>query len=251
MSEKAGERVFWAIEQKLKYLDLRNCKIVNLPRDIAKLTKLEELYLANNPELSDLSPLSNLKSLISLTISNSKICDLTPLINLHKLEELNISNTQVSDLRPLKWIIEMGLPVKNEEFGYRGIFVKNCPLMNPPLEIIENGTEAILRYFEEKERLEQQNQPSLIKVREAKVLLVGQGKSGKTTLRKKLENPAAEMPAPGDTTRGIEITRLNEKNAPYWRRLALERLGLWRTRHPTLRPSVFPHGQFLVRPDHQ
>ncbi len=54
-------------------------------------------------------------------------------------------------------------------------------------------------------------QVSTIKVREAKLLLVGQGKAGKTTLRKKLQNPNADMPEPGDTTRGIEITRLDEK----------------------------------------
>ena len=65
--------------------------------------------------------------------------------------------------------------------------------------------ELLNRQFSEKLRV------GTIKVREAKLLLVGQGKAGKTTLKKKLENPNAEMPAPGDTTRGIEITRLDEK----------------------------------------
>ena len=75
----------------------------------------------------------------------------------------------------------------------------------PIIEIIKKDPKAKARYSYEMGRT------GLIKVREAKVLLVGQGKSGKTTLRKKLENPNADMPAPGDTTRGIEITRLDEK----------------------------------------
>ncbi|WP_044234381.1 COR domain-containing protein [Haliscomenobacter hydrossis] len=113
---------------------------------------------------------------------------------------------------PLETIIKKKVGVKWKEYdGVKGIYVLNCPLENPPREIVKQGVRATLRYIEEVARLKQENKDVLIKVREAKVLLVGQGKSGKTTLRKKLQNPTAEMPAPGDTTRGIEITRLNEK----------------------------------------
>lgn len=104
------------------------------------------------------------------------------------------------------------------------ISIKNNPITTPPLEIVRQGNDAILRYFEEKARLEQQAQPAFIKVREAKVLIVGQGKSGKTSLRKKLEDPDAEMPAAGDTTRGIEITHLDERMPHSGEAL---RLNLW------------------------
>lgn len=196
--------------QSLTRLDIYSTKV----SDLSPLAQLQNLtwLLVYNTKVSDLSPLAPLRNLIFLDVSNTQVNDLTPLAQLQHLTTLNISGTQVSDLSPLKLIKTKGVALKNEVMSTReGIYVKGCPLINPPLEIIEQGNEAILRYFKEKERLDQQNQPSLIKVREAKVLLVGQGKSGKTSLRKKLENPAAEMPAPGDTTRGIEITRLDEK----------------------------------------
>ena len=71
--------------------------------------------------------------------------------------------------------------------------------------IVAQGHEAINRFSNEKQR------SGTIKVREAKLLLIGQGKAGKTTLKRKLEDPNAPMPEPGDTTRGIEITHLDEK----------------------------------------
>jgi hypothetical protein len=123
------------------------------------------------------------------------------------LQELNLSNSQVSDLSPLLPLIEKGVPVKwsSSRWDGDGIYVKDCPLVNPPAENVQQGNETILRYFNEKRR------SGTIKVREAKLLLVGQGKAGKTTLRRKLEDPYAPMPEPGDTTRGIEITRLDER----------------------------------------
>jgi internalin A len=196
--------------QNLIWLSIPDTQVCDLS-PLTQLRNLKELFVYNT-RVSDLSPLSQLQNLTRLSISDTRVIDLSPLAQLQNLTTLSVHNTRVSDLSPLKSMITKGIPVKNQNYGEnKVILVERCPLNNPPLNIVEQGNEAILRYFDEKERLDQQNQPSLIKVREAKVLLVGQGKSGKTTLRKKLENPTAEMPAPGDTTRGIEITRLKEK----------------------------------------
>ncbi|WP_421798930.1 COR domain-containing protein [Haliscomenobacter sp.] len=195
--------------------------------DLSPLATMQNLTTlsVDFTKVSDLGPLAQLHNLKWLSVSSTEVRDLSPLAQLYNLKLLDISNTKVGDLTPLKSIIVKGATVTNKKIIYKKhIYIKGCILINPPLEVIKNGNEAILRYFEEKERLDQQNQPSLIKVREAKVLLVGQGKSGKTSLRKKLENPAAEMPDPGDTTRGIEITRLDEKMPHTGEDL---RLNLW------------------------
>lgn len=177
--------------------------------DLAPLTELSGLQWLNatTTQVSDLTPLAELRNLQKLYAYETLVSDLTPLARLLGLQTLDISKTKVSDLSPLLPLIETGIPVKwvSEWNEGNGIYVKDCPLTNPPIEIVQQGLEAILRYFAEKRR------SGTIKVREAKLLLVGQGKAGKTTLRKKLEDPKAEMPSPGDTTRGIEITRLDEK----------------------------------------
>ncbi len=121
------------------------------------------------------------------------------------MQELNVSNTQVSDLTPLKKIIENGVTVNWEKYGI-GIKVEECPLSNPPKEIVEQGNEAILRYWAELDRVGKK------KVNEARLLLVGQGASGKTTLKDKLKDKDALMPEPDATTIGINIERLNCQN---------------------------------------
>lgn len=191
-------------------LDLSNTQVSDL-NSLAQLRRLNTLDLSNT-QVSDLSPLVHLSNLITLDLSNTHLSNLNPLVQLKRLNTLDLSNTQVNDLTPLKLLIEKGIEVINKEQSIKnGIYIKNCPINNPPLEIIEQGNEAILRYWEEKERLEKTNQAVLIKVREAKLLIVGQGKSGKTTLRYKLEDSSAPMPSQEDTTLGIEITRLQEK----------------------------------------
>ena len=138
-------------------------------------------------------------------------------------------------------------------WGNNGIYVWNCPLTTPSLEITQQGSEAILRYFAEERRLKRHPTEHIweakthesyasavgsanssssasgiasvtIKVRETKLLIVGQGEAGKTTLRRKLENPNAPMPEASDTTRGIEITRLDEKTPQTGKPL---RINVW------------------------
>jgi internalin A len=49
------------------------------------------------------------------------------------------------------FLINNGLPVRWERYR-SGINVEDCPLTNPPIEIVKQGNEAILNYFAEKER---------------------------------------------------------------------------------------------------
>jgi hypothetical protein len=191
-----------------KLIRLQGIKLSNtLTTNLAPLTKLLLLHflIVSQTSIADLAPLSDLNNLQTLNISQTQVDNLNPLSKLTRLRTLDISRTNVYDLSPLLPLIKLGVLVKWSKWESYGIFVQDCQLTNPPTYIVQQGNEAILRYFAEKV------QSKTIKVREAKLLLVGQGKAGKTTLKNKLHDTHAEMPAPGDTTRGIEITRLNEK----------------------------------------
>ncbi len=86
-----------------------------------------------------------------------------------------------------------------EEFGSKGISLYNNPITNPPLEIVKQGREAIIRYFD---RIEQEGDDFIF---EAKMTLVGDGGSGKTSLQRRIIDDKAELPAGGDRTRGIKV----------------------------------------------
>ncbi|MBL7794079.1 MAG: TIR domain-containing protein [Saprospiraceae bacterium] len=75
----------------------------------------------------------------------------------------------------------------------------NNPLQAPPLEIVQQGNGAILRYFED---LEKEGEDQIY---EAKLLLIGEGGAGKTSLCRKLFDPNAPLPQEKDRTKGIDI----------------------------------------------
>ncbi|MCB0577656.1 MAG: hypothetical protein KDC61_24055, partial [Saprospiraceae bacterium] len=185
-------------------LDLSATEVVDLS-PLSMLTNLTELYVYQT-QIEDLSSLSTLTNLEILHVDDTSVSDLGPLLTLTNLTELDISNTLVRDLSPIIPLIEKGLQVKWSSFNsIDSIFIEGCPLIHPPVEIAKLGNEAILRYFRERER------SGTIKLMEARLLLVGQGASGKTTLRRKLLDVDADMPEKGDTTRGIEVEPLEFK----------------------------------------
>ncbi len=73
------------------------------------------------------------------------------------------------------------------------------PLKTPPPEIIRKETKAILQYLQQLAR-EGSNH-----LYEAKLLIVGEGDAGKTTLAHKIQAPTYELPDYQSSTEGIEI----------------------------------------------
>jgi signal recognition particle receptor subunit beta len=65
--------------------------------------------------------------------------------------------------------------------------------------VCEQGIEAIREYFR------QLNEAGEDTLYEAKLLIVGEGGAGKTTLARRIENPHCPLPAPNETTEGIDI----------------------------------------------
>ena len=74
-------------------------------------------------------------------------------------------------------------------------------MRNPPPEIVQQGNEAILNYFQEREGV------AVDHLYEAKMLLVGKGGAGKTSLLRRLYQPERPLPAEDETTKGISIYR--------------------------------------------
>ncbi len=168
---------------------------------LAQLKNLISLNLSNN-QIDDAGAehLAQLKNLISLNLRNNQIGDvgMKSLSNLNQLAELNLVDNKISDLTPLRSIIEKGIPVEWDEYGM-GILVVNCPLKHPPPEVVQSGHDAVLNYFRE---IDAQGKDQLY---EAKVLLVGEGRSGKTSLMRRLYYPDLPLPEEDETTKGIHI----------------------------------------------
>lgn len=156
---------------KLTFLDIDNNQLTSLPSEIGNLTNLTGLWFDNNQLTSLPSELGNLTNLTKLDLLGNRLTSLPPeLGKLTKLTRLNLFYNQLTSLPS-----ELGnLPDSLE------IKLDGNPLEQPPLEIAEKGIPAIREYFRSLEVEEK------LPLNEVKVLLVGDGGAGKTSLVKRL-----------------------------------------------------------------
>lgn len=185
----------------LQTLEIHNTQVSDLG-PLAGLLALR-LLRAYNTQISDLGPLAGLSTLRKLDMSGTLITDLAPLAGLPALRSVDVSNTSVTDLSPLIALIRRGLPVRFESYSWvgDGIYVKNCPLSTPPLVLVHRGNEAMLNYFADRAA------DGVDHLYEAKMLILGEGGAGKTSLLRRLYQPAQPLPMESEATRGIAIYR--------------------------------------------
>jgi len=155
-------------------------------------------------KLSDLSPLSTLTRLAVLNLWNNKIKDLSPLLPLishKKLKNLCLWHNQITHIPPEFLELEIPFTLKGKwRNADKGIFLFDNPLETPPIEIIEKGNEAIASYFKQLEAAKK------VQLLQCKLLIVGQGEVGKTSIMKKLQNPSNPLNEKEPTTHGIHIS---------------------------------------------
>jgi len=195
----------------LNSLDISNNNISNVSF-IQNLTNLNSLNISNN-NISDASFIQNLTNLYSLNISNNNISDASLIQNLTNLNSLNISNNNFDDFELFLPLVKKGIPVRPEKrYNQIGVFIEENPWSIPPMEILQNGNEAIIDYFN---NLQEQGKSYLY---EAKMILVGKGGVGKTSLNTKLQDRNNPLPEEKATTKGIDIDQLifqNEENKTF------------------------------------
>lgn len=140
--------------------------------------ELREL-LINNNKITDCTELTKLNNLEKLDISGNNIIDCSPLAKLSSLNMLEIGGNQITDFSSLEPLIKKGLPIfLAPKFNLRyGLCLADNPITNPPLEILQQGNEAVIQYFESG-----QLQP----LNECKLIFVGDGGVGKTSLMRRL-----------------------------------------------------------------
>lgn len=210
--------------KKLQHLKISNNKIKDLP--LSGLRNLTSLNLSGN-HIRDLSALSSLNKLSILDLSSNKISNISSIINLPILKNLNLSENMISEfteIQKLKFLESLDLSYnKITDISFvralpnlKKIDIYANPLQNPPIEITNQGLSAILNYFNQ---IEEQGNDYIY---EAKMLVLGEGGVGKTSLVRKIENEANDITKKSDTTRGISISRWqfnfeteNEKKVPF------------------------------------
>ena len=169
--------------------------------DLSPLAGLTGLHTLNcsNTQVADLSPLAGLIELHTLNCSNTLVADLSPLTRMGGLQRLYCSDTHIADLSPFCHKIRAGWPEIWEDYILEtGIDVTDCPLIIPPVEFAIEGPEAVVEYFEQ---LGEDSRP----LNEVKVIFLGEGAAGKTSLIKRLRGEGFDPEE--SQTHGIRIQK--------------------------------------------
>lgn len=174
----------------LKVLNLEYNNITSIPREIVKLKNLETLNLRKN-KIEFVSPkISWLPNLERLILQKNKIKRLPN--NLNRLERLRILDLRDNQITHI--------PIELGNLNLQVLDVFENPVENIPVEIIEQGTDAILNYLLSKDKSEY-----IDYLYEAKLVIVGRGGRGKTSLVRKLTIPNYCLEKEIKSTEGIDI----------------------------------------------
>lgn len=185
----------------LQSLDLKINKLTAVPPEIGQLTELRELELAINLLTAVPPEIGQLAGLQKLGLGGNKLTAIPPdIVQLTSLLTINIWENELTVIPD--WLVKMP-----ELIDLR---VKGNPVTQPPPEILgksltESGStvdlKAIRRYYAQ---LAKEGEATFY---EAKLLLIGEGGAGKTSLARKLMNTANPLPPPDDSTKGIDVEK--------------------------------------------
>lgn len=128
-------------------------------------------------------------NLQALNLSDNQLSDFD-LGDLPRIEWLNLSDNQLKTFK-----IPSGLATRMTDIN-----LWNNPVEEIPVEVMAGGRKRVLEYFREKEIAGDE------KSLEAKVVLVGEGMAGKTSLRVRLiHGDKAKLPEEDQRTKGLEV----------------------------------------------
>jgi internalin A len=182
---------------KISSLNLSGNQIndISILRELKNLT---HLYLSGNKK-SDVSILKELKNLKYLDLSANQLKKINGLENLSNLTCLDLSGNKLRILP--ESLLKLNLPIREWDFNKNAIFLYDNPIEIPTPEVIRQGNESIRTYFE------QLRKEGTDAIYEAKLILVGEGGAGKTSLANKIINPDWQLIPEKklESTKGINI----------------------------------------------
>lgn len=180
--------------RKLTFLDLGINGITEI-KGLEELTQLTELDLGFN-KITEIKGLEKLTKLTILSLLHNELKEIKGLQILTNLISLRLQNNKLTEIP--KFLLELGQPICKEiKYHASGVSIGNNPIITPPYDIVEQGDSAIREYFNQ---LKKSGEEPL---NEAKLILLGDARAGKTSFANRLIGK--ELPKEADRTQGVDI----------------------------------------------
>jgi len=152
-----------------------NFSTIDSLSNLKKLKSLAIFFL----KLKNIGPISNLPSIEELELDSNSISNILPLTNLTTLSILDLRKNQIEKI-PLEFFEKMNLEINltsDENVEPSKIYLSDNPIISPPLDVLKQGRNFTLEYLKNENK-----QP----LNECKVIILGRGAVGKTSLQKRL-----------------------------------------------------------------
>jgi Leucine-rich repeat (LRR) protein len=218
-SNQLGELPAAIVQLKnLTELDISGNQVRELPAAIAQLKNLTQLYLSGNQVRELPAAIAQLKNLTSLDLWGNQLRELpAAIMQLKNLTSLYLGDNQLRELpaaiTQLQNLTELKL--RNNQLSQLPDFIRDLPklkqldLRGNPISIspeILGGKEwhevgdlqTILDFY-----FNSQRDPKPLY--EAKLLIIGEGGAGKTSLAKKLKDETYQLESKEKSTEGIDV----------------------------------------------
>jgi internalin A len=185
---------YWKeLGQKTKILDLAMLGLKTFPESIRNLKNIENIDFEGNRIKKLPEWMGELKELIGINLTQNKLDSLPEsIVTLHNLKVIHLDRNNI-----------LSLPKGFQNLPLTDLRLEGNNNLGLPQSILKRPAKEILRYYFESR--DKEGQPLL----ELKLLLVGRGKAGKTTLVKRL---AGEQPNEEESeTHSISIRELTLK----------------------------------------
>ena len=201
--------------KQLQVLNLYRNRLTALPNTIAQLQNLTRLFLSDNQLVAVPDAIAQLRNLTVLDLSHNRLTALPDAITkLQNLTELQLQGNQlvllpdpIGQLRNLTalYLDHNRLTTVPQDLvqlpNLQSLSLQDNPIRTPPPEIVTRGLPALRDYFRQLEATGQDF------IYEAKLLIVGEGGAGKTTLAKKIQDSNYQLREDEISTEGIKVIR--------------------------------------------
>ena len=197
----------------LTRLEVDTNTLASLPESIGELTALEELWAYDNALTSLPESIGRMTALKTLLVRNNQLASLPESIGeLRLLEELDVhknfltslptSLSQLTGLRVLRAnanrLVTLAAPVAALS-KLTELVLSDNPLQQPPFSVASQGLAAVRRYLVELDR------GASMLSRWGKLVLLGSGEVGKTSLLRALQRGRPD-PTGGEADRTVQLS---------------------------------------------
>jgi small GTP-binding protein len=184
----------------LTQLSLGGNQITEIPEVVGKLSNLTQLDLSSNQITEIPEVVGKLSNLTQLYLSYNQITEIPEVVGkLSNLTQLNLSYNQITEIPEV-----VGKMEKLEKLDLRGNPIPIPPEILGEKELYKDPGDlrTILDFY-----FQTRDPNATEELNEAKLLIVGEGEAGKTTLANKLLNTDYQLKEPEPTTEGIDVMR--------------------------------------------